>query len=218
MSDPDRSEIHMHGRFLLSPLASLALLAGCDNGQKMNEQALLDENRDLRAELDRSRGAVDDAEARARQLQFQLDEANAQLAEAKSQPPLPADSEGFTWRQDEGRAVVEIEGDVLFDSGKFDLKPAAQSTLRAIARQIKDSYPGSEIRVDGFTDTDQIRANRRNVIPTNYHLGFFRAYAVGQFLQRQGIDKGAISYGSYGPEKPQATKAESRRVEVSVIQ
>lgn len=208
----------MHGRFLLIPLASLALLAGCDNGQKMNEQALLDENRDLRAELDRSRGAVDDAEARARQLQFQLDEANAQLAEAKSQPPLPADSEGFTWRQDEGRAVVEIEGDVLFDSGKFDLKPAAQSTLRAIARQIKDSYPGSEIRVDGFTDTDQIRANRRNVIPTNYHLGFFRAYAVGQFLQRQGIDKGAISYGSYGPEKPQATKAESRRVEVSVIQ
>jgi len=208
----------MHGRFLLLPLVSLALLAGCDNGQKMNEQALLDENRDLRAELDRTRGGLDDAEARARQLQFQLDEANAQLAEAQAQPPLPADSEGATWRQDEGRAVVEIEGDVLFDSGKFDLKPAAQATLRTIARQIKDVYPGSEIRVDGFTDSDRIRANRRNVIPTNYHLGFFRAYAVGQFLQKQGIDKGVISYGSYGPEKPQATKAESRRVEVSVIQ
>ncbi len=204
----------MHGRFLLIPLASLALLAGCDNGQKMNEQALLDENRDLRSELDRSRGALDDAEARARQLQFQLDEASAQLADAQSRPPLPADSEGATWRQDAGRAVVEIEGDVLFDSGKFDLKPAAQATLRTIAKQIKDNYPGTEIRVDGFTDSDQIRS----VIPTNYHLGFFRAYAVGQFLQKQGIDKGSISYGSYGPEKPQATKAESRRVEVSVIQ
>jgi outer membrane protein OmpA-like peptidoglycan-associated protein len=208
----------MHGRFLLIPLASLALLAGCDNGQKMNEQALLDENRDLRSELDRTRGGLDDAEARARQLQFQLDEANAKLADAQAQPPLPADSEGATWRQDEGRAVVEIEGDVLFDSGKFDLKPAAQATLRTIARQIKEIYPGSEIRVDGFTDSDQIRANRRNEIPTNYHLGFFRAFAVGQFLQKQGISKGDISYGSYGPEKPQATKAESRRVEVSVIQ
>ena len=202
----------MHGRFLLIPLASLALLAGCYNGQKMNEQALLDENRDLRSELDRTRGGLDDAEARARQLQFQLDEANSKLAEAQAQPPLTADSDGATWRQDEGRAVVEIEGDVLFDSGKFDLKPDAQATLRTIARQIKESYPGSEIRVDGFTDSDQIRASRRNVIPTNYHLGFFRAFAVGQFLQRQGISKGDISHGSYGPEKPQATKAESRRV------
>ena len=83
----------MHGRFLLIPLASLALLAGCDNGQKMNEQALLDENRDLRSELDRTRGGLDDAEARARQLQFQLDEANSKLAEAQAQPPLPADSD-----------------------------------------------------------------------------------------------------------------------------
>lgn len=208
----------MHGRFLLIPLASLALLAGCDNGQKMNEQALLDENRDLRSELDRTRGGLDDAEARSRQLQFQLDEANAKLADAQSQPPLPADSEGATWRQEDGRAVVEIEGDVLFDSGKYDLKPAAQATLRKIASQIKDSYAGSDIRVDGFTDSDQIRANRRNVIPTNYHLGFFRAYSVGQFLQRQGISRDVISYGSFGPEKSKATKAESRRVEVSVIQ
>lgn len=208
----------MLGRFLLIPLASIALLAGCDNGQKMNEQALLDENRDLRSELDRTRGSLDDAESRSRQLQFQLDEANAKLADAQSQPPLPADSEGATWRQEQGRAVVEIEGDVLFDSGKFDLKPAAQATLRNIAKQIKDNYGGAEIRVDGFTDTDQIRANRRDAIPTNYHLGFFRAYAVGQFLQRQGISKDMISYGSFGPGKGKATKAESRRVEVSVIQ
>ena len=41
----------MHGRFLLIPLASMAILAGCDSGQKINEQALLDENRDLRSEL-----------------------------------------------------------------------------------------------------------------------------------------------------------------------
>jgi outer membrane protein OmpA-like peptidoglycan-associated protein len=182
----------------------------------MNEQALLDENRDLRSELDRTRGGLDDAEARARQLQFQLDEANAKLADAQAQPPLPADSEGATWRQDEGRAVVELEGDVLFDSGKFDLKSEAQATLRTIARQIKEIYPGAEVRVDGFTDSDQIRANRRDVIPTNYHLGFFRAFAVGQFLQKQGISKSLISYGTYGPEQAKDTKAESRRVEVSV--
>ena len=207
----------MHGRFLLIPLASLAILAGCDSGQKINEQALLDENRDLRSELDRTRGSLDDAESRSRQLQFQLDEANAKLADAQAAPPLPADSDGATWRQEDGRAVVEIEGDVLFDSGKFDLKPAAQATLRKIAQQIRDGYPDTDIRVDGFTDSDRIRANRRNVIPTNYHLGFFRAYSVGQFLQKQGISKDVISYGSYGPEKEKSTKAESRRVEVSVI-
>lgn len=208
----------MNGRLLLIPFVSLALLAGCDGAQKANESALLRENQDLRSELDRARGSLDEAETRARQLQFQLDETDAQLADARSAPPLPSDQAGATWRQEEGRAVVEIDGDVLFDSGKFDLKPAAQQTLRQIARQIKDNYPGMDVRVDGFTDTDPIRANRRDAIPTNYHLGFFRAYSVGQYLQKQGLVRDRISYGSFGPEMPRPTKAESRRVEVSVIQ
>ena len=64
----------MHGwtrHATLAPLALVALLAGCNGDTKMNQQALLDENRDLRSELDRSRGTQDDAQARVRQLEFE---------------------------------------------------------------------------------------------------------------------------------------------------
>ena len=207
----------MHGwtrHATLAPLTLVALLAGCNGDAKMNQQALLDENRDLRAELDRSRGSQDDADARVRQLEFELGEANQKLADAQSQPPLPADSGGATWSTRDGVPVVNIEGDVLFDSGKHDLKSAAQSTLRTVAKEIKSEYPGATIRIDGFTDTDRIKTDKYK---TNYHLGFERAYAVGQFLVRQGIALSDISYGSFGPHVPKSTKDESRRVEISVI-
>lgn len=207
----------MHGwtrHATLAPLALVALLAGCNGDTKMNQQALLDENRDLRSELDRSRGTQDDAQARVRQLEFELGEANQKLADAQSQPPLPDDSDGATWSTRDGVPVVNIEGDVLFDSGKHDLKPAAQSTLRTVVKEIKAEYPGSTIRIDGFTDTDRIKTDKYQ---TNYHLGFERAFAVGQFLIRQGIARADISYGSFGPHVPKSTKDKSRRVEISVI-
>ena len=91
---------------------------------------------------------------------------------------------------------------------------AAQSTLRTIAKEIASEYPGADIRIDGFTDTDRITTNKYK---TNYHLGFERAYSVGQFLVRQGIGRDSISYGSFGPLMPKATKDESRRVEIVVI-
>lgn len=207
----------MHGwtrHATLAPLTLVALLAGCNGDTQMNQQALLDENRDLRSELDRSRSAQDDADAKARQLEFELGEANQKLADANSQPPLPAGTDGATWETRDGIPVVNIEGDVLFDSGKHDLKSAAQSTLRTIVKEIRSEYPGASIRIDGFTDTDRIKTDKYK---TNYHLGFERAYAVGQFLVKQGIDRSEISYGSFGPHRAKPTKDESRRVEISVI-
>ena len=206
----------MPGRIQITSL-TLALagaLAGCNSESKMNEQGMLQENKELRAELDRARSSQDDAEARARQLAFELDETREQLANANAQPPLPADSDGATWTTRDGMPVVNIEGDVLFDSGKHELKAAAQSTLRTIAKEIASEYPGADIRIDGFTDTDRITTNKYK---TNYHLGFERAYSVGQFLVRQGIGRESISYGSFGPHMPKSTKAASRRVEIAVI-
>ena len=43
-----------------------------------------------------------------------------------------------------------------------------------------------------------------------------RAYAVGQYLIKQGVATSRISYGSFGPLEEKATKAESRRVEIAV--
>jgi flagellar motor protein MotB len=211
-------ELRMHGWTRLAtfaPLALVATLAGCNNDTKMNQQALLDENRDLRAELDRTRTNLDDADARAMRAETELGDARQKLSDAAAQPPLPENSSGATWSERDGQPVVDIEGDVLFDSGQHDLKKNAQTTLRSIAGQIKTEYPGSSIRIDGFTDTDRIKTKKYD---SNYHLGFERAFAVGQYLMKQGLGRDRISYGSFGPHVPRGTKAESRRVEITIIE
>ncbi len=206
----------MHGWTRLASLAPLALMAalgGCNNDAKMNEQALLDENRDLRSELDRTRGELDDSQARALRAETELEDTRQRLADAEAQPPLPSDSAEVTWGRRDGQEYATVPGDVLFDSGKHDLKPAAQSALKSVARELNGKYAGRPIRIDGFTDTDRIRTNK---YVSNYHLGFARAYSVGQYLIKQGVAKDRISYGSFGPLESKATKAESRRVEITV--
>lgn len=212
----DSMEIRMYGRRILVmvPVLAAGLLGGCNDTAKMNEQDLLAENRGLRDQLTSARSAQDEAESRSRQLEYELGEARQKLADAEAQPVLPDDGAGYDWRMEDGYAVVAIEGDVLFDSGKHDLKPAAKKALAQIASVVKSDYPGSEIRINGFTDTDRIKTKK---YVSNYHLGFERAYAVGQYLMSQGIPRQDISYGSFGPLKQLGTKAESRRVEVTVV-
>ena len=110
--------------------------------------------------------------------------------------------------------IVRIDGDVLFDSGRTTLKTAAQSTLKNIATEVRRSFPNAKIRITGFTDTDPIK---KSGFKSNYHLGFERAYAVGRFLDGQGFNDDSISYATFGPDVPLASKSKSRRVEVSVI-
>jgi flagellar motor protein MotB len=79
---------------------------------------------------------------------------------------------------------------------------------------LQAAYPNTEIRVTGFTDTDPIK---KSGFKSNYHLGFARAYVVGQYLGKHGISPGRVSYATFGPADPLSSKSKSRRVEVSVF-
>ncbi|MHC4247452.1 MAG: OmpA/MotB family protein [Planctomycetota bacterium] len=205
----------MNGRLLLiGVLAAATSMAGCDTGNKTNQQALLDENRELRDNLASTQQNLDDAEARARQLEYELGEAKSQADENAAQPVANAFGPGVEVFQSGGEMIVRIDGDVLFDSGRTTLKTAAQSTLKNIATEVRRSFPNAKIRITGFTDTDPIK---KSGFKSNYHLGFERAYAVGRFLDGQGFNDDSISYATFGPDVPLASKSKSRRVEVSVI-
>ncbi|MCP3858740.1 MAG: OmpA family protein [Phycisphaerales bacterium] len=205
----------MHGRLLLiGVLAAAASMAGCDTGNKTNQQALLDENRELRDNLASTQKNLDDAEARSRQLEYELGEANSLAEESAAQPVANAFGPGVEVFQSGGEMIVRIDGDVLFDSGRTSLKNAAKSTLKNIASEVRKSFPNAKVRITGFTDTDPIK---KSGFKSNYHLGFERAYAVGRFLDAQGFDDDSISYATFGPDVPLGSKSKSRRVEVSVI-
>ena len=204
----------------LTTLIGLAVLGtsmtGCNDSAKRNEEMLLNENRGLRDRLNQAQSDLQSAQDESHRLQFQLDEANARVSDSNAQPPsgISEFGPGVEVFQRGNETIVRIEGDVLFDSGRNTLKATAKKTLAEIASKLEQMYPNAEIRVAGHTDTDPIKKSGHK---TNYHLGFERAYAVGQYLGTHGIPPNRISYASYGPHDPLSSKSKSRRVEVSVF-
>ena len=75
--------------------------------------------------------------------------------------------------------------DVLFDTGKYTLKPGAREKLSKVAG-ILIAYPGLNIAVGGYTDnvgTDQL----------NQGLSEQRAGAVRDYLVQQGVSTNSIT-------------------------
>lgn len=208
---------------ILGVLAT-AFLGGCNSAQKDELSMLKEENAQLTMQRDEARTALDSSEAERRRLEQE----NAQLAsKANEAPPavaaaghegtgsakldLPA---GVTAENRNGTLVITIEGDVLFDSGKASLKGDAKKTLDKVVSEIKKKFPENQLRLVGFTDTDPIK---KSGFKTNYHLGFERAFSVGQYLSGKGVQDSRIEYATWGPEFPKSSKKESRRVEIAVV-
>lgn len=191
--------------------AAMALLGGCDNAKK-KEALLMDENAGLRDQIQDLRTALDNAENQRRQLEEQSRRAESERPAVSSS--FGSGLAGVVVESRVGELVAIIEGDVLFASGSTALRPEARRTLDTLASQIRKDFPSQPLRLVGFTDTDPIRKSN---FPSNFHLGFQRAYEVGQFLQSKGLTAKNMSYTSFGPEMPRETKAKSRRVEVAIV-
>jgi outer membrane protein OmpA-like peptidoglycan-associated protein len=138
---------------------------------------------------------------------FNLDDYSAGLTNAAKKVNAVATKEGIK---------IQLPNSILFDVGKYDLKPAATETIALVADVIK-SYPGSKVRIEGHTDnTGKPDANQK--------LSEDRAKSVMAALQKQNIpaDIQLIPTG-YGQTKPTASndtedgRAQNRRVEVVIV-
>jgi outer membrane protein OmpA-like peptidoglycan-associated protein len=112
------------------------------------------------------------------------------------------------------RGLVVSMSDVLFDTGKYSLKPGAREKLAKVAG-ILQSYPGLNIEVGGYTDNVGGDA-------MNQTLSENRARSVRDYLVAQGVTTGSVSVKGFGNSSPVATNANSagrqqnRRVELLV--
>ena len=203
---------------LLIAVASLTVLPGCNQRLQRERDALYAQNQELQEELDRARAALDASQGRNQELAQRVAELEAQLAERRSAPP-PASSgftgiEGVETFASGGSVTVRVPGDVLFASGKTELRSSAKSTLAQIADVIRSEYAGQEVRVEGYTDTDPIRKSKWT---DNLELSLHRAAAVERYLTERGIDADRVYSAGFGEAKPRDTKAKSRRVEIVVV-
>jgi len=117
--------------------------------------------------------------------------------------------------------VITFVAEVLFDSGKADVKKEANRALNKVAKVIRDKVSDKEIGVEGHTDNEPIKHSGWK---SNWELSTARATSVLHYL----VDKGklnpkmlsAIGYGEYRPiasNRTVAGRQKNRRVEIVII-
>src|SRR5258706_4438954 len=182
-------------------------LAGC--GKKMKE-----ETGEVAAALAETRAALEDARkakaaAEARAAFFK------QLT-LKFQKMIDAGALSIVLRN--GRMVLQMSTDVLFDSGKTEIKPGGQAALKEVAavlRTIKDR----KFQIAGHTDNLSIRTPE---FPSNWELSAARAVNVTRFLIAEGVIADSLSAAGYGEFDSIAKnntpkgRGKNRRIEITL--
>lgn len=116
----------------------------------------------------------------------------------------------------DGRMVLQLRNDVLFDSGKVDIKPEGKKALKDVA-SVLASLDGRELAVAGHTDDVPISTAR---FPSNWELSTARAVEVVKYLIDAGVPADRLSAAGYGQFDPVAKndspegRAKNRRIEI----
>jgi outer membrane protein OmpA-like peptidoglycan-associated protein len=157
------------------------------------------------ADAEQSRLAAQDAQASERQAETDKAAMRARLSEQLNQ---------ILQTRDTARGLIVSMSGVLFDTGKYSLKPGAREKLAKVAG-ILIAYPGLTIEVGGYTDNvggDEM----------NQTLSENRAGSVRDYLVQQGVATGSVSSKGFGNTLPVASnenatgRQQNRRVELLV--
>ncbi len=156
------------------------------------------------------------AEQKAAADQARTDANTAQLAAANSeqQSVLLQQQIDALHAKPTDRGLVLTLGDVLFTTGKADLKPGATGSLNKLAAFL-DKYPDRSVAIQGYTDS---------VGSEDYNQGLSerRAESVKSYLTGQGIGSSRLVASGKGRSDPVADndsaagRQQNRRVEVLI--
>ena len=187
-----------------------------------------DEEAQRQAELSAAKQAQMKAEADAAAVRAQAEQdalkakeqaANADAERARQQASalraqLLEQFNRILETRDTPRGLVVNMGDVLFDFGKYNLRPEAREKLAKLSGIVL-GHPGLNLAVEGHTDnvgTDEI----------NMTLSQKRAEAVRSYLLEQGLADANVTAQGFGKSSPVADNStpagrqKNRRVEIVV--
>ena len=223
--------------------ASLQLQLDAQAESDRNRAATLDANkatvdaqqaqRDAEAESDRDRAAAADADkatadAQQAQRSAEADSENSRAAAANSDQQLQQailDREQLRAKlleqfnailatRDTARGLVVNLSDVLFDTGKYTLRPLAREKLAKISGIVL-AYPDLKLAIEGNTDSVGTDA-------MNQTLSEKRASSVLDYLAQENIPAASMTSQGFGKTQPIASndtaegRQQNRRVELIV--
>lgn len=196
--------------------------AAASKAQTDLTQAKADLQNAMQSQLAQAKGQLNQTQQALNNTQSQLQTTAAQAAaqqkqladlEARLKDARDTIAKIAAVKDDNRGMVITLQGEVLFATGKSDLKPAAMAKLD----QIADALRGKEapMVVYGFTDNVGTYDN-------NMSLSQKRAQAVRDYLVTKGIPNDLITAQGKGPDSPIADntsiegRAQNRRVEIVV--
>lgn len=120
-------------------------------------------------------------------------------------------------RIEDGKAVLQLDSDVLFASGSAQLTKEGKEAVAKMAQALAEATD-ARFQVEGHTDADPVKNTKE--FPTNWHLGSDRAINVAAAMIEAGFPAERVSAASYGATQPVAAndtaenKKLNRRIEV----
>jgi outer membrane protein OmpA-like peptidoglycan-associated protein len=189
--------------------------AQADDATRQKEQAQSDAAKaqsDMAASEATSAAAVAAAQADADKSRLAAQQAETDKAAMRTR--LSEQLNSILQTRDSARGLIVSMSDVLFDTGKYSLKPGAREKLAKVAG-ILLAYPGLNIEVGGYTDNvggDEM----------NQKLSENRATSVRDYLVQQGVTTNSVTARGFGNTLPVASndnsagRQQNRRVELLV--
>ena len=185
------------------------------NAQAATAKAQTDAANSQAASANAVASAQADADrARLAAQQAQQGQQQAEADKAAMRAKLSEQLNSILQTRDSARGLIVSMSDVLFDTGKYSLKPGAREKLAKVAG-ILLAYPGLNIEVGGYTDNVGGDA-------MNQTLSENRAGSVRDYLVKEGVATGSVSAKGFGNTLPvtsndnSAGRQQNRRVELVV--
>jgi outer membrane protein OmpA-like peptidoglycan-associated protein len=185
-------------------------------------QSKADYNAAIQSQLTTAKGQLSQTQSTLSQTQSQLQQSSQlnaeqkkQLADlaAKLQDARDTIAKIAAVKDTDQGMVITLQGEVLFKTGKWDLKPAAMAKLD----QIADALRGKEAPMVVYGFTDNVGTYDNNIA-----LSQKRAQSVRDYLVSKGIPNDLVTAQGKGPDSPVADntstegRAQNRRVEIVV--
>ena len=206
-------------------------------GERDHLQKQLDDTQalvlDLKGRLEKLGQNVDKLAHEKGQLDATLADAKARLEDLRKQK-LAAEARAQTFRNlvaqlrsmidagklkvviRDGRMIIALPNDVLFDSGKTAIKPDGVAALTQVA-EVLAGIPDRHFLVAGDTDDVPIHTSR---FPSNWELSTARAVEVVKLLVDKGVKPEVLAAAGYGQFDPVVAndspdhRAQNRRIEI----
>ena len=168
------------------------------------------------SEADRLR-LENDAQKAATQLALEraaADKARVEAEKAELRSQLLKQFNAVLQTRDTARGLIVNMSDVLFDTGRYTLRPLAREKLAKVAG-IVSGHPGLKLDVEGHTDS--VGSD-----DSNQRLSEQRGGAVRDYLTHEGMPAASVTTKGLGETQPVATndspagRQQNRRVELVI--